>query len=92
MMDKNTKAKWGNSFAYVLLPFTIGLRDDPLDYVREAKSTIDRKKHSFEALFTFSIIGLVFQFFGIKVYVKCYYYYYYYYYFIIEKKKTLFQL
>ncbi|PON98007.1 O-acyltransferase [Trema orientale] len=66
MMEKNTKAKWGNSFAYVLLPFTIGLRDDPLDYVREAKSTIDRKKHSLEALFTFSIIGLVFKFFGLK--------------------------
>ncbi|XP_062091401.1 wax ester synthase/diacylglycerol acyltransferase 11-like [Humulus lupulus] len=66
MMEKNTKAKWGNSFAYVLLPFTIGLRDDPLDYVREAKSTIDRKKHSLEAYFTFSIIGLVFKFFGIK--------------------------
>ncbi|KAF4384563.1 hypothetical protein F8388_003870 [Cannabis sativa] len=65
MMEKNTKAKWGNSFAYVLLPFTIGLRDDPLDYVREAKSTIDRKKHSLEAYFTFSIIGLVFKFFGI---------------------------
>ncbi|KAL5571423.1 hypothetical protein UlMin_021020 [Ulmus minor] len=66
MMEKNTNAKWGNSFGYVVLPFTIALKDDPLDYIRQAKATIDCKKHSLEALCTFSIAGLVFKFFGIK--------------------------
>ena len=44
MMEKGTKAKWGNCIGSVLLPFAIALRDDPLDYVRQAKATIDRKK------------------------------------------------
>lgn len=67
MMEKDTEAKWGNWIGYVLLPFIIGLREDPLDYVRQAKATIDRKKHSFEALFTFSVAELVLKIFGIKV-------------------------
>jgi hypothetical protein len=67
MMENDTQVKWGNWIGYVLLPFTIGLRDDPLDYVREAKATIDRKKHSFEAIYTFSIAELVLKLFGIKV-------------------------
>ncbi|XP_076955779.1 wax ester synthase/diacylglycerol acyltransferase 11-like [Bidens hawaiensis] len=66
MMEKNSEAKWGNLFGYVILPFTIGIRDDPLDYVREAKATIDRKKHSLEALFSTSVSALVFKLFGIK--------------------------
>ncbi|KAL5542478.1 hypothetical protein UlMin_010188 [Ulmus minor] len=66
MMEKNTKAKWGNSFGYVVLPFTIALMDDPLDYIRQAKATIDRKRHSLEALCTFSIVGLIYKFLGIK--------------------------
>ena len=49
MMEKDTEAKWGNWMGYVLLPFTIGLRDDPLDYIRHAKATVDRKKNSLEA-------------------------------------------
>ncbi|XP_071716847.1 wax ester synthase/diacylglycerol acyltransferase 11-like [Rutidosis leptorrhynchoides] len=67
MMEKNTEAKWGNSLGYILLPFTIGIRDDPLDYIREAKVTIDRKKRSLEAIYTFSIAKFVYKFFGIKV-------------------------
>ncbi|XP_071716829.1 wax ester synthase/diacylglycerol acyltransferase 6-like isoform X2 [Rutidosis leptorrhynchoides] len=67
MMEKNTEAKWGNSIGYILLPFTIGIRDDPLDYIREAKATIDRKKRSLEAIYTFSIAKFVHKFFGIKV-------------------------
>ncbi|CAI9101143.1 OLC1v1038402C1 [Oldenlandia corymbosa var. corymbosa] len=66
MMEKDTEAKWGNWIGFVLLPFKIELRDDPLDYVREAKSTIDRKKRSLEAVYTFSISELVLKFLGIK--------------------------
>ncbi|KAK2993873.1 hypothetical protein RJ640_003985, partial [Escallonia rubra] len=66
MMEKDTEAKWGNWIGYVLMPFTIALRGDPLDYVREAKATIDRKKNSLEAWYTFSIAELVLKLFGIK--------------------------
>ncbi|ESR58079.1 diacylglycerol O-acyltransferase [Citrus sinensis] len=66
MMEKDTEAKYGNWIGYVLLPFTIGIRDDPLDYVREAKATVDRKKHSFEAIFSFSIAEIVLKLFGTK--------------------------
>ncbi|EXC04169.1 O-acyltransferase WSD1 [Morus notabilis] len=66
MMEKNSEAKWGNWLGYVFVPFTIALKDDPLDYIRDAKATIDRKKHSLEALCTFSISGLLFSLFGIK--------------------------
>ncbi|KAJ7962577.1 O-acyltransferase WSD1-like [Quillaja saponaria] len=66
MMKKNTEAKWGNKIGYVLLPFTIAIRDDPLDYIHEAKATIDRKKNSLEAIFTFYIAELVVKIFGIK--------------------------
>ncbi|KAF4384564.1 wax ester synthase/diacylglycerol acyltransferase 11 [Cannabis sativa] len=66
MMEKNSEAKWGNWIGYVLLPFDICLRDNPLDYIRTAKAIIDRKKHSLEALCTFSISGFIFALFGIK--------------------------
>ncbi|XP_065860208.1 wax ester synthase/diacylglycerol acyltransferase 11-like [Euphorbia lathyris] len=66
MMEKDTKAKWGNWIGYVLLPITIAIKDDPLDYVREAKSTVDRKKHSLEAFFTFCIADIFLKLFGIK--------------------------
>ncbi|XP_055808105.1 wax ester synthase/diacylglycerol acyltransferase 11-like isoform X2 [Solanum dulcamara] len=69
MMENGSKGKrgWGNWFGYALLPFKIALRDDPLDYVKEAKLAVDRKKRSFEALFTLIMAELLIRFFGIKV-------------------------
>ncbi|KAI3902890.1 hypothetical protein MKX01_040117 [Papaver californicum] len=66
MMEEKAEAKWGNWIGYVLFPFIIALRDDPLDYVREAKLVIDRKKNSYEALYTFVIAEIVLKLFGIK--------------------------
>ncbi|OVA00981.1 O-acyltransferase [Macleaya cordata] len=66
MMDEKTDAKWGNLLGYVLFPFTISIRDNPLDYVREAKALIDRKKNSYEALYTYFISEIVLKLFGIK--------------------------
>lgn len=66
MMEKDTEIKWGNWIGYVLLPFKIALREDPLDYIRDAKATVDRKKHSLEALFTFFIAEFVLKIFGVK--------------------------
>ena len=61
---------WGNKIGYVLLPITIALQDDPLDYVRKAKAIADRKKLSFEAILSYSIGRFVLKFLGIKVYIK----------------------
>ena len=55
-MEANTKVDWdwGNLVGYVLLPLHIGIKDDPLDYIRDAKATIDRKKQSYEAQLSYS--------------------------------------
>ncbi|XP_022759586.1 O-acyltransferase WSD1-like [Durio zibethinus] len=66
MMEKDAEVKWGNWIGYVLLPFNIAIRDDPLDYVRNAKAIIDRKKRSLEAISTFSIADLALKLFGLK--------------------------
>ncbi|XP_019188382.1 PREDICTED: O-acyltransferase WSD1-like isoform X2 [Ipomoea nil] len=66
MMEKESEAKWGNCIGYVILPFRIELKENPLDYMRDAKSTIDRKKRSLEALYTFYIAQFVLKLFGIK--------------------------
>ena len=44
MMEKGSEAKWGNWIGYVLLPLSIALRDNPLDYIQKAKEAMDRKK------------------------------------------------
>lgn len=59
--------KVGNWIGYINLPLHIKTRDDPLDYVLEAKASLDRKRHSLEALCTFGTVGLVYKVFGIKV-------------------------
>ncbi|KAJ9167268.1 hypothetical protein P3X46_021932 [Hevea brasiliensis] len=56
MMRKDNKARWGNHIGCVLFPFTIALREDPLDYIRVAKVTGDRKKSTLEAKFTYSMV------------------------------------
>ncbi|KAE8709434.1 putative CAP [Hibiscus syriacus] len=66
MMEEDAEVKWGNWIGYVLLPFTIALRENPLDYVRDAKAIIDRKKRSLEALATFYIADIALKLFGIK--------------------------
>ncbi|GAV66201.1 DUF1298 domain-containing protein [Cephalotus follicularis] len=66
MMAKNSKANWGNRVGYIIVPFTIALEDDPLDYVRGAKAIVDRKKQSLEAIFTHQEINVVSKTFGVK--------------------------
>ncbi|XP_030501890.2 wax ester synthase/diacylglycerol acyltransferase 5 isoform X1 [Cannabis sativa] len=67
MMAKNSKTKWGNWIGYLLLPFNIALQDDPLDYVRQAKAVIDRKKHSFEAICTYFCAQLLLKILGAEL-------------------------
>ncbi|XP_057986513.1 wax ester synthase/diacylglycerol acyltransferase 11-like [Hevea brasiliensis] len=58
MTRTNSKARWGNHIGYVLFPLKIALRDDPLDYVRDAKVAGDRKKATLEANFTYLMAKL----------------------------------
>ncbi|XP_019104053.2 wax ester synthase/diacylglycerol acyltransferase 5 isoform X1 [Beta vulgaris subsp. vulgaris] len=65
--DPKRKWEWGNSIGYILLPFDIALRDDPLDYIRKAKTTIDKKKQSLEAVFTFICAEFILKALGLGV-------------------------
>ncbi|XP_028790712.1 O-acyltransferase WSD1 [Neltuma alba] len=67
MMAEKSKVKWGNWIGYIILPFAVALQDNPIKYVRLAKSTIDRKKHSLEAICTFGCAKLMLKLFGMKV-------------------------
>lgn len=67
MMSKGSKAKWGNWTGYIFLPLKLTPQNDPLEFVREAKTTMDKKKHSFGAIGTFFITRFAFNTFGVKV-------------------------
>ncbi|KAI5568417.1 hypothetical protein BDE02_12G013500 [Populus trichocarpa] len=64
--SNNPKWGWGNRIGYIILPFTVGLQDDPLEHLRRAKAMIDRKKLSLEATFSFHCAILVIKLFGAK--------------------------
>ncbi|MCE3051404.1 hypothetical protein HAX54_049738, partial [Datura stramonium] len=64
MMERKSKAKWGNKIGYVLTRFPISLPDNPLDYIRQAKTIIDRKKLSLESRFSFAAAKLTQDIFG----------------------------
>ncbi|KAL6614429.1 hypothetical protein ACP70R_036699 [Stipagrostis hirtigluma subsp. patula] len=63
---KSKAVKWGNKLGYIILPFHIAMHDDPLEYIRTAKKTVDRKKSSLEAIFTHAIGEMVLNLFGVK--------------------------
>ncbi|KAJ0086271.1 hypothetical protein Patl1_07753 [Pistacia atlantica] len=60
----------GNQIGYLLYPFNIALRDDPLDYIRQAKATMDRKKASLEASFSHFLVKCLHKFRGMKVIIR----------------------
>ncbi|KAJ9681201.1 hypothetical protein PVL29_020194 [Vitis rotundifolia] len=61
MMEKGSEAKRG-----ILLPLTIALQDNPLDYIQKAKEAMDRKKASLEALYIHSMAKSIPNLFGTK--------------------------
>ncbi|XP_057546082.1 wax ester synthase/diacylglycerol acyltransferase 5-like [Amaranthus tricolor] len=65
--DPKKKWEWGNSIGYILLPFDISLHDDPLDYIRSAKATIDKKKQSLESVLTYSSAKLMLKTLGLRI-------------------------
>ncbi|KAM3319819.1 hypothetical protein P3S67_007019 [Capsicum chacoense] len=70
MMEKRSKAKWGNEIGYVLTRLPISLPDNPLDYIRQAKTIIDRKKLSLESRFSFRAAKLFQEIVGSEVAAK----------------------
>jgi Kef-type K+ transport system membrane component KefB len=67
---KEKDVKFGNELGFIILPFHIGLHDDPLQYVRKAKKIVDRKKCSLEVVFTHLAAEVILKIFGLKVH-KC---------------------
>ncbi|CAI0541806.1 unnamed protein product [Linum tenue] len=57
---------WGNWIGNMMIPLTIALRDDPLDYLWSAKATMDRKKHSLEPILEFIGARILPMVFGVK--------------------------
>nr|GEW43963.1 O-acyltransferase WSD1-like [Tanacetum cinerariifolium] len=68
--DTARQERWGNKAACVLLPFSIKPMKDPLDYVRDVKTIMERKKASFEAVCIFFIIKLSIKLLGVKLAAK----------------------
>ncbi|KAG7586748.1 O-acyltransferase WSD1 C-terminal [Arabidopsis thaliana x Arabidopsis arenosa] len=65
MMAKGSKCRWGNSIGYVLIPLEMKSNDDVFEYVRQSKTIMDRKKHSLEPLFSYSLLKLTMEVFGL---------------------------
>ncbi|KAJ0253758.1 Diacylglycerol O-acyltransferase [Hirschfeldia incana] len=67
MMNKGSMCRWGNMIGYIVFPFSIGLRKDPLEHLGTAKRIIDRKKNSLEAALTFIVGKFMIKAFGVEV-------------------------
>ncbi|KAK6946101.1 O-acyltransferase WSD1, C-terminal [Dillenia turbinata] len=69
-----SKSRWGNAIGVYLLPFQCNKSvATPLDYVKRAKESLDKKKLSLEAPFSHYVIGMTTHFFGSKVASNLYY-------------------
>uniref|UniRef100_A0A1J3HZU8 O-acyltransferase WSD1 n=3 Tax=Noccaea caerulescens TaxID=107243 RepID=A0A1J3HZU8_NOCCA len=66
MMAKGSKCRWGNFIGTIIFPIWIKSENDPLEYVRRAKATMDKKKISLEAFIFYGIIKFTLKFFGGK--------------------------
>ena len=64
-----TKVETGNRLGHLICPFRIALYDEPLEYIREAKRTMHRKKSSLEVIFAELFVELLVKYFGVKVYL-----------------------
>lgn len=67
MMEKRSTSRWGNSIGYALIPLWMRSENDIFEYIRRAKTTMDRKKLSLEPLFSYLLLKLTVRVFGFKV-------------------------
>ncbi|KAM0828794.1 hypothetical protein ACQ4PT_067308 [Festuca glaucescens] len=63
---KSNEVAWGNQLGQILLQIHLAMHDDPLEYVRKAKKTMDRKKNSLEVVFTHKTSEFFLKMFGLK--------------------------
>ncbi|KFK36802.1 hypothetical protein AALP_AA4G173300 [Arabis alpina] len=66
MMAKGSKSRWGNFLGVTIFPLWVKHEEDPLEYVRRAKATMDTKKLSMESLIFYGIIKFTMKVFGEK--------------------------
>ncbi|WOL20556.1 hypothetical protein Cni_G29361 [Canna indica] len=66
MEGRDGGTKWGNLIGYLILPFTIAMYKDPLDYIRKGKAIANKKKNSLEAIFTYKSADFIVNFLGMK--------------------------
>ncbi|GLJ51800.1 hypothetical protein SUGI_1100500 [Cryptomeria japonica] len=52
LLKPNSQSPWGNRFGMVHIAIPVASADSPLDFVRKAKQTMDRKKMSLEVFLT----------------------------------------
>ncbi|XP_030460321.1 wax ester synthase/diacylglycerol acyltransferase 11-like isoform X2 [Syzygium oleosum] len=71
--EKKIKVVTGTKVGYILLPFSIAMRNDPLEYIHNVKSAVDRRKSSLEASFSLYITGILLKYFGFKAIAALYY-------------------
>ncbi|KAK9166257.1 hypothetical protein Scep_001448 [Stephania cephalantha] len=69
LMKDKSSSRWGNKFGFMMVPvyYHKHATRDPLEYVSKAKATIDRKKLSLEAHFTYILGYLAMTLLGPKV-------------------------
>ncbi|CAN6844685.1 unnamed protein product [Brassica oleracea] len=66
MMAKRSTSRWGNSIGYVMIPLWMRSENDIFEYIRRAKTIMDRKKISLEPLFSYVLLKLTVEIFGSK--------------------------
>jgi len=68
LIKGNPGLRWGNKFGILLLPVHYHRSSgDPLEYLRKAKSMIDRKKKSLEAHLSYKIGDIAMTYLGARV-------------------------
>ncbi|XP_057841381.2 wax ester synthase/diacylglycerol acyltransferase 11 isoform X2 [Cryptomeria japonica] len=73
MMKSNTQVRWGNHYAMLQVPIPLKNMENPLEFIKMAKCTIDRQKMSFGVFATTKILGYLGRFRGAKALAKCAY-------------------
>ncbi|KAJ0232016.1 hypothetical protein HA466_0294880 [Hirschfeldia incana] len=66
MMEKRSTSRWGNSIGYAIIPLWMRSENDIFEYIRRAKTIMDRKKRSLEPLFSYVLLKLTVEVFGFK--------------------------
>eukprot|EP01018_Ginkgo_biloba_P010243 Gb_13461 [translate_table: standard] len=70
MMKTNTQMPWGNHFGFLHVPIPVGKFENPLDFVRRAKRSLNRKKMSLEVFVTGRLLCYLAKFKGAKASAK----------------------